>query len=182
MDALKPYVNLINMGDTIRELHWCNDAIYDALNYYRHMTGNEIDLAVAIQFRQLGHLPFAFLYGALKASEDISLQAFRYLTVDQDDVLSAVEDGLHHYLPEPGKTPTLTEEDMTWPEINPVVETKPFDFFPVQLELKQAGYSLAEIGRMTLRATNDLIHAIRGVPVGDDDWILGKAGEEDGAL
>lgn len=167
MNTIRPYVNLINL-DEIRELSWCHDAMAEAMDCYRHITGEPVEFEVLAQNRRTPEACKAFVYGALTTHTPISLAEFWKLYQDEkhDEYLLAVLDGIANYWLEGKPEPVWDELDLQYPVIEPEMEAGEFYFPAIQYELVRGGFSLAEIGQMTMRGTLAALNIIRGVVIG----------------
>ena len=180
MNYLRPYKNLINFPERV-ELSWCNAGMGDAIQAYRHLTGTEPDSLMAlldledteagIQAMLYGAMPgmafeeFMRVYGVLRDQE--VQDGYTYRT----QWLGAVMDGRSNYMPQPKIM--HGGGDPSWPEAaQPKREASEVSLLPYQMQLKRDGYSLDEIGQMTLRGAIQLYENLRGISHELPDWLL----------
>ena len=180
MNYLRPYKNLINFPGRV-ELSWCNAGMGDAIQAYRHLTGTEPDSLMAlldledteagIQAMLYGAMPdvgfdeFMRVYGVLRDQE--VQDGYTYRT----QWLGAVMDGRSNYMPQPKIM--HGGGDPSWPEAaQPKREASEVSLLPYQMQLKREGYSLDEIGQMTIRGTIQLYENLRGISHELPDWLL----------
>ena len=175
MDTIRPYVNLTNL-DGIRELARCHDAMAEAMTCYRHLTSKQLTFEQLVKERMTPEGCKAFIFGALTAKEPISFAEFFALYQDGNypDYLMAVLDGIANYWLEGKPEPVWDELDLLYPEIPKQQSEGEFYLVPFQLELLQAGFTVADIGRMTMRGMEAVLDAVRGVVVADMSWLEGS--------
>ena len=173
MDRLKPYVNLINL-ERMRELAWCHDAIAEAMTCYRHFTGRQVTFEQMIEARITPEGCKALIYGAMTAHTPITLAEFMDLYDDtrRGEYSLAVLDGVANYWLESKPEPVWDDLDLLYPDTQKEKKPQgPFFFLPLQLELMAAGFSLADVGRLTMRNTELILQEIRGVVEADMSWL-----------
>lgn len=182
MNTIRPYTNMAKFGSELVELAWCHDAIADAINMYRHLTGKTVSMEELVDQRMQRDGIAALFYGALNAAAPIAANEFlrswqknvsnmRELT----EIMLAVIDGVANYWPTPEKQVEDTEYDMLWPQVEEEEkEREPFFLLPFQLELMRYGFTVRDIGRMTMRGMIAVLDIVRGVEKVDVEDVFGS--------
>lgn len=118
--GLKPFKNYA-IFDRQRELCWCHDAITHAVDIFNHDNDKPVTYDGLLKASGTVGGVVALLYGALRASTDITPEAF-YQIYNEDEFenyVKAVAQGIAAYLPEPELDVTDDTEpgDELWPEV-----------------------------------------------------------------
>jgi len=180
MDKLKPYVNLAEYGGHIVELEWCNDAIAHASDYYRHITGKRLSFKSIMQQYKEPAICTALFFGALRVATGMQLREFSVKHMSYEQIYLPVKDGLENYF-DASNVRRMPEGDEEWPDTQKQVNkpNEDIELLTYQAIMRKWGFSLAEIGRMTMRGMQAAALELSGVKESDDSWLFGKEGEGD---
>jgi hypothetical protein len=100
-----------------------------------------------------------------------------------EQIYLPVKDGLENYF-DASNVRRMPEGDEEWPDTQQQV-SKPdedIELLTYQAIMRKWGFSLAEIGRMTMRGMQAAALELSGVKESDDSWLFGKEGETDGVV
>lgn len=207
MDKLKPYVNLadyalppeiiiveIMLEDgtveqvleeqepefVLVELEWCNDAIAHASDYYRHITGKRLSFKSIMQQYKEPAICTALFFGALRVATGMQLREFSVKHMSYEQIYLPVKDGLENYF-DASNVRRMPEGDEEWPDTQKQVNkpNEDIELLTYQAIMRKWGFSLAEIGRMTMRGMQAAALELSGVKESDDSWLFGEEGEGD---
>jgi len=180
MDKLKPYVNLADYDGRIVELEWCNDAIAHAADYYRHITGECLNFKLIMKQYREPVICTALFFGALKVATGMPLRDFSAKNMSYEQIYLPVKDGLENYF-DASNVRKMPEGDEEWPDTQKQVNkpNEDIELLTYQAIMKKWGFSLTEIGRMTMRGMQAAALELSGVKESDDSWLFGKEGEGD---
>lgn len=127
VNGLRPYRNTVIFGRTV-ELAWCHDAIGYAIDYWHHLTEQNITSEELLKLSSTIGGMQALLYGAMRAGEGVTISEFeqKYQDENIETYIEAVADGLIRYLPKPdiSEIDEFEEGDEAWPEVKKPKEIK----------------------------------------------------------
>ncbi len=123
-----PYENTAEF-DFERLLKWSNATIVYAIDYCKKVSNEQLDYDTLVQELLKGTLRSvqALLFGALKAA-DHKIDIKRYTQIYKPDNLAAyvtaVMDGMAHYMPDPEIKDTGKDLDDAWPDTQAELKKK----------------------------------------------------------
>lgn len=148
--------------DHVRRLKWCNNAVFNAIEYYRVIYGVNIDFDSIIKEMQDGKMRavISLLYGALRAANNrLDIMAFGrlYKSDNLKQYIDIVVEGMKAYLPEPEIQDHGHNLDESWPDTQSEVKQKGIiektDWgYWYWFARSKAGMTAEEFGETTLRA------------------------------
>lgn len=160
--VFEPYTNAILCPDgNVRLFDWCHGAIKRALRYYQLLYGELLTYDRLIDLRNTVSASRSLLFGASEMTvRDFEAVFPQELTRENiEDLHEMVIDGLVNYLPAAVQDVPLPDDD-DWPDIEPSPEEKrqeQTDWSTWYDAMKRAGYSMAEVDRMTWRGMDAAI-------------------------